>query len=187
MTSDWGEVWSSGHTVLAVAAPPLEDFVLARTRRYDPSFVSNDPRFAHAHITVLAPWIPSPTAYDLEIITQIAGATAAFDITVAEVGMFANGTIHLAPTPAGPLCALTSAVTTAFPAYVPYAGRYGPATPHLTLDRASAEVTIEGVRADVAHLLPATWRVDRLDLQWWANDDCRVVASWPLGGSEGRP
>ena len=26
-----------------------------------------------------------------------------------------------------------------------------------------------------------TVRVDRLDLQWWANHDCRVLASWKLG------
>ena len=55
-----------GHTVLAVPAPALEPFVRERTARYDASFVSADPAFSHAHLTILAPWLPSPTAADLD-------------------------------------------------------------------------------------------------------------------------
>ncbi len=49
----------SGHTCLAVPVPALEDWVRERTAHYDPSFVSTDPGFAHAHLTLLAPPGPS--------------------------------------------------------------------------------------------------------------------------------
>ena len=50
----------TGHTVLAVGVPDLDDWVRTRTAQYDASFVSADPAFRHAHITLLAPWIANP-------------------------------------------------------------------------------------------------------------------------------
>jgi hypothetical protein len=47
--------------------------------------------------------------------------------------------------------------------------------------RRTATVTPATVRASVARLLPATVTIDRIDLQWWANHDCRRLRSWPLG------
>ena len=46
---------SDGHAVLQVGVPELEDWIVARTRHYDARYLSSDPRFRHAHITVLAP------------------------------------------------------------------------------------------------------------------------------------
>jgi len=41
-----------------VPLPALDDVVRERTAFYDASFVSRDPGFAHAHITLLAPgWL----------------------------------------------------------------------------------------------------------------------------------
>jgi hypothetical protein len=53
--------------------------------------------------------------------------------------------------------------------------------PHLTLDRRSATVTTTTVRNLLSHLLPLRIQVDRIDLQWWANHECRLVHSWRLG------
>lgn len=170
-----------GHTVLAIPVPGLEDVVRERTQFYDPSFVSDDPGFVHAHITVLGPWVADPTTRDLARIGELARETAPFEITLAEVGEFPDGTIHLVPSPDDELRRLTDQVAVAYPDYLPYGGQFADVAPHLTLDRRSEAVTREGVAVSVSQLLPLRLTVDRIDLQWWANDDCRLLASWSLG------
>jgi hypothetical protein len=60
------------------------------------------------------------------------------------------------------------------------AGKYGDdVIPHLTLDRGSPAVTPATVYTSVARLLPLTVSIDRIDLQWWANHDCRRLGTWP--------
>ncbi len=170
-----------GHTVLAVPVPALEEVVTARTAHYDASFLSSDPGFVHAHITVLAPWVTTPGAADLARVARIAADTGPFEVTLAEIGEFPDGVLYLAPEPDAPLRALTARLAAEFPEHSPYAGRYGDVVPHLTLDRRSAEVSPELVRGWVAHLTPLTLTVDRIDLQWWANHDCRLLDRWLLG------
>lgn len=169
--------------MLAVPVPELDDVVRERTTFYDASFVSRDPGFAHAHITLLAPWVTEPSAGDLLKVGRLACETGPFEVTLAEIGEFPDGVIHLRPAPDGPLRDLTARLTAAFPGYPPYGGRYGDVAPHLTLDRRSADVTPGTVRGTVAHLLPVTLTVDRIDLQWWANHDCRLLRSWRFGCS----
>lgn len=169
-----------GHTVLAVPVPGLEDVVRERTAFYDASFVSADPGFAHAHITLLAPWVPRPTAEDLARVARIARATGPFDVKLSRIDEFPDGALYLHPEPDGRLRELTSRLTAAFPRFPPYAGRYGDVVPHLTLDRRSATVTRATVSASVARLLPVAVTIDRIDLQWWANHDCRRLRTWPL-------
>lgn len=172
---------ANGHHVLAVPVPALDAVVRDRTAFYDDSFVSTDPGFVHAHLTVLSPWVPQPTAADLEIIEAIAREKTPFGLELAEVGEFPDGVIHLVPYPDRELRELTARVAAAFPDYPPYGGAFDHVTPHLTLDRRSCGVTGKTVRETVAHLLPLKVTVDRIDLQWWANHDCRLVRSWVLG------
>ncbi|WP_446665812.1 2'-5' RNA ligase family protein [Flexivirga sp. B27] len=169
-----------GHTVLAVPVPALEAVVRERTAFYDASFVSADPGFAHAHITVLGPWVPEPTIEDLATVAEISADTTCFDVKLERVEEFPNGLLHLPPVPDDELRALTARLAAAFPEHPPYGGAFGDVAPHLTLDQRSATVTRESVRERVAHLLPAAVTVDRIDLQWWANDDCRLLQSFPL-------
>lgn len=171
----------NGHHVLAIGVPALDALVRERTAYYDDSFVSADPDFVHAHITVLAPWVPQPTAADLDVIDSIARATTPFEVELAEVDEFPDGVIHLLPYPDRELRELTERVAAAFPDYPAYGGAFDRVTPHLTLDRGSPSVTVATVRETVAHLLPVAVRVDRLVLQWWANHDCRLVRTWTLG------
>jgi 2'-5' RNA ligase len=170
-----------GHTVLAVPVAELDEVVRERTAFYDASFVSADPGFAHAHITLLGPWVTEPSAHDLARVARIASEAGPFEATLAELGEFPDGVIHLRPDPGGPFRSLTARLAAAFPECPPYGGRYGEVAPHLTLDRRSADVSRATVRGMVAHLLPVTISVDRIDLQWWANHDCRLLCSWPLG------
>jgi 2'-5' RNA ligase len=164
-----------------VPVPDLDDVVRERTGFYDASFVSRDPGFAHAHITLLAPWVAEPSGDDLLRVARLASAAGPFEVTLAEIGEFPDGVIHLRPVPDGPLRDLSGRLAAAFPGYPPYGGRYADVVPHLTLDRRSPSVTPATVRATVAHLLPVTVTVDRIDLQWWANHDCRLLRSWLLG------
>lgn len=169
-----------GHSVLAVPVPALDDVVRERTACYDASFVSADPGFVHAHITLLAPWVRRPSAADLARVAGIAEAAGPFAVRLAQVGEFLDGVLYLRPEPDSQLRELTSRLVAAFPQFPPYGGQYGDVAPHLTLDRRSATVTPATVRASVRHLLPLTVTVDRIDLQWWANHDCRRLHTWPL-------
>jgi 2'-5' RNA ligase len=171
----------TGHTVIAVPVPALDDVVRERTAFYDTSFVSTDPDFVHAHLTVLAPWVDRPTGEDLAAVARVVAGTDPYEIVLAEVAEFPDGLIHLRPEPEAPLRAMTAALAAAFPQHPPYGGRYGHVAPHLTLDRRSADVTPATVRASVRHLLPLPVRVERLDLQRWANHGCRRLHSWRLG------
>lgn len=172
---------SPGHHVLVVPVPELEPFVVARTRHYDDSFLSTDPDFVHAHITLLSPWLEAPRAADLARVAAIAAAAEPFDFVLAELRAFAGGTLYLDPEPAAPFAALTQRLVGAFPQCPPYEGLFD-AVPHLTVDHLLGGVTREETRAALGPLVPARCRADRISLQWYANHGCRTVAEWKLGG-----
>ena len=170
-----------GHTVLAVPVPPLDGVVRERTDFYDASFVSTDPNFAHAHITLLGPWAEQPSVADLTLVADIARSVGPFQVRLAQLGEFPDGVIYLRPEPDHQLTDLTSRLVAAFPQFPPYQGQFRDVVPHLTLDRRSATVTRETVSATVRDLLPVTVNVDRIDLQWWGNHACRRLHTWRLG------
>jgi 2'-5' RNA ligase len=171
---------SVGHTVLVVPVPELEPFVVERTRHYDDTFVSADPSFVHAHITLLAPWLLHPAPADLERVAKLAAAAEPFAFTLADLGVFPGGTIYLDPTPVEPFAALTAELVAAFPQCPPYDGLFD-AVPHLTVDSVLGGVTAEDTRAALGELVPARCRADRISLQWYANHGCRTLAEWELG------
>lgn len=174
------------HTVLLVPVPALEPWVRERWEHYAPTWVSRDPAFTHAHVTVLAPWVAEPSAEDLAAVAKIAATVAPFGFTLSTVEAFADGLLHLVPTPAAPFAALTAALWARFPDHPPYAGAFPDPVPHLTLDQASTSVSVASVRASLGTLLPATCRAERLELHRYDEGGCRVLASWPLGGAAGR-
>ncbi len=175
-----------GHTVLAVPVPALDDVVREQTAFYDSSFVSADPEFAHAHITLLGPWAERPNAKDLDCVARIAETIKPFEVKLAQIDEFLDGVICLRPEPDCQFRELTSRLVAAFPQFPPYGGQYPGVVPHLTLDRRSTTVTPATVSASIRHLLPLTISVDRIDLQWWANHACRRLDTWPLGCHPGR-
>lgn len=172
---------SPGHSVLAVPVLELEEFVRGRTAYYDDSFLSADPAFAHAHLTLLGPWLTEPTERDLAAVGEVLTDAEPFETVLACVEEFPDGLIHLRPRPEEPLRALTAAFVERFPGCPPYAGRFEDPVPHLTLDRRSDGVDVARVAAALDGMLPVRLRVDRVDLQWWANHDCHVRHSWKLG------
>lgn len=178
--------------MLAVPVPPLEPFVRSRTRHHDPEWLSTDPRFGHAHVTALAPFVPEPEldAGVLARVGEIAAATSPFTFVLRRIDTFPNGIIHLVPEPDDPFRALTRALCEAFPAHLPYAGEFGDVRPHVTLDAVApaqgttgaAEISEASTRALLGTDVPATCRAERLDLTLWVARGCRVLATWALGG-----
>jgi hypothetical protein len=172
---------SAGHTVIAFPVPELDPWVRERTEHYDASFVSADPGFVHAHITVLGPWLPQPTVSDLDRVAGLLADVAPIDVTLGPVHAFPDGLLHLRPVPEDPIRDLTARFADAFPDHQPYGGAYPDPTPHLTLDQTGPGITPHTVSQRLGETLPVAVRLERLDLQWWANDDCRLLHSWPLG------
>lgn len=174
-----------GHSVLQLPVPPLEEWVVARTRHYDEGFVSDDPRFGHAHITALGPFDPDPSPDTLARVGAVAARTSPMTVRLADLAQFPNGIIHLRPDPDGPLRRLTATLVAEFPAFSPYDGRFGAdVVPHLTLDAASPTVTLDSTRAALHAHLPLTCRLDELQLAWWESGGCRVLRRWRLGGAD---
>lgn len=171
-----------GHTVLVVPVPELEPFVRSRWVHYEPGWVATDPAFTHAHITALAPYVRRPTAADLALVGRVAAATAPFDYELRDVTAFDTGWIVAAPEPAAPFAALTRALWKAFPQCPPYAGQFDVA-PHVTLDSISDTVSIASTRALIGDALPVRCRADRLELHWYEEGGCHVLADWKLTGA----
>lgn len=166
-----------GHAVLLVGVPALEGWVRDRTAHYDTGFVSADPSFAHAHVTVLAP-VPAGAR---EVAAALASGVEPFDYALERVDVFPDGVIHLVPEPDHGFRALTDAARALLPDVRPYWGRFDP-VPHLTLDRLGPGVTRDSTRDAVAHLLPARGTASELLLTWWESGACRVLDRFPLGG-----
>src|SRR6478752_1150887 len=169
------------HTVLVVPVPEVEEFVRERTAHYDASFLSADPAFVHAHITLLGPFLDDPTPADLDRVGQIAAATAPYDFSLTAVAEFPDGLLLLPPEPADGFRELTRRLVAAFPQCPPYAGAFPDPVPHLTLDRRGGGIDAASVRATLGTTLPARCRADRVALHRYANHDCRVLAEWKLG------
>lgn len=166
------------HTVIAVAVPELDDLVRERTLRYDASFVSAEAGFGHAHVTLLGPWLPDPGPADLDRVGEVVAAEPAFDFALTHLEQTSRGLLMLVPEPAAPFERLTAALVTAFPQTPPYAGEFAP-RPHLTVDHVDTGASLASVGAEVA--LPVASRAAEVQLQRWANHDCRVLHTWRLG------
>lgn len=170
-----------GFTVLQIPVPALETFVRGRFEHYDRTYLSSDPAFTHAHITVLAPFLPSPDAAALGAVESILAAAAPITFTLARLETFPNGIVYLAPEPADPFRALTEALVAAFPQCPPYGGEFPDVVPHLTLDQLSADVSVASTRAALGDTVPVTCVADRVDLAWYQPHRTRVLASFALG------
>lgn len=171
----------TGHSVLQLPVPALEEWVRVRTAHYDDGFVSADPRFGHAHITALGPFDPDPPPEALVRIGDLAAATPPIPVRLADLAQFPNGIIHVVPDPDGALRDLTARLVAAFPAWPPYGGEFDDVTPHLTVDAASDEVDLASTASLLRDVLPVDVVLDRLQLAWWESGGCRVLEEWQLG------
>lgn len=177
-----GRRWP-GHSVLVVPVPPLEPLVRERARYYDDAYVSVDPTFAHAHVTLLGPFVDAG-ALTPEVragVSRVLGRHRPFSACFEQVAQFPDGMIHLLPRDEEPFRRLTADLATRFPDHPPYGGRHPDPRPHVTLDRAGTDVDVSVVRGWVADLLPVRVEVTEVRLSWYEEDGCRTLARWPLG------
>ena len=168
--------------MLVVAVPPLEDLVRRRTRHYDAAYLSSDPTFAHAHVTLLGPFVDAADlapAVGAEVARVLRGH-APFTARFEEVAQFPDGMIDLLLHDEEPFRRLTADLAAAFPVYWPFGGRHAGPRPHVTLDRAGPDVDVASVRRWVAPLVPVTVEVREAQLSWYEEGGCRSLASWPL-------
>lgn len=174
-----------GTSSLVVPVPALEEWVRARSTFYDPAYVSSDPTFAHAHMTLLSPFVPADELADdvSSRVAEVLNRHRPFRVTLNRIAAFPDGIIHLVAEPAGPVRRITDDLVAAFPGYLPYAGRYGPVRPHVTLDRAAPGVDVATTRRSLGALLPASAAVDEVVLSWYEQDHCRPLARWPIGAT----
>lgn len=177
-----GPAWP-GHSVLVVAVPALEELVRRRTRHYDAAYLSSDPAFAHAHVTLLGPFLDaaSLTSTTTAAVGRVLRRHEPFTARFEEVAQFPDGMIHLLPRDEEPFRRLTGDLAAAFPGFPPYAGSHVDPRPHVTLDRAGPGVDVAVVRRWVAGLVPVDVDVREARLSWYEEHRCRTLARWPLG------
>ncbi len=173
------------HSVLVVPVGEMESLVRSRHEFYDPDYLSTDPTFAHAHVTVLGPFAPLAelSAEVLAHVAEICGATAPFEFSLTRVATFPNGIVHLVPEPGEPFRSITRALWRAFPAYPPYSGEFGEVAPHLTVDALGPGVDERVVGGWLAGRLPVRCAAAEVRLSWYEPGACRTLDRFPLGGA----
>lgn len=170
-------------SAILVPVPEAEPVVGLLRARLDPSAGLGVP----AHVTVLFPFVP-PDAITGTVIEMAAAAVAsvsAFDCEFGRSCWFGEDVVWLAPEPAEPFRAMTSAVHAAFPRFPPFAGAYPCVVPHLTIgDR--PESGSGALRAAAAEVLPALPVRTHVSSAWLMTGtqtpgSWRVIARLPLG------
>ncbi len=162
--------------MLQIPVAEMEDWIVNRTRYYDPSFVSDDPEFRHAHITVLAPMIE----WHLDAIGELAESVRPFDFELDRLDVFSDGTIYLHVDPVVRFKQLTAAAWQAHRDVRPFGG--DDPLPHLTLDRISDAVGLESTARLLNRSLPIHGRAESLELVWYRSNQCHLIRRWPLSG-----
>ena len=140
-----------------------------------------------AHVTILYPFV-LPVAITSHVVAAAAAAVVsvpAFSCVFARTAWFGHEVLWLAPEPAAPFRALTTAVHAAFPQCPPFGGIYPDVVPHLTIgDRpAGGSGALKAAEAEVAAALPVRTHVSCA----WLMTGTQAAASWrvaaelPLG------
>jgi 2'-5' RNA ligase len=132
-----------------------------------------------------------PERVDQTVISDLAaaiGSVAAFDVTFARVRWFERSVLWLAPEPAEPFRALTAAVASAFPGYVPYGGAHADVVPHLTIGQDQPDRVLEPAARAIEPSLPVTARVSSAVLMYGSLEpgSWHVAADLPLGRRDSR-
>jgi hypothetical protein len=139
-------------SALVVLIPESEGLVGEWRSRFDPAATYGVP----AHVTVLYPFVP-PRLIDDALRSQLRALFAtlgAFDFTFSSTRRFPDGVLYLSPSPDGPFEELTRAVSTHFPDYPPYEGRFEKVVAHLTVADGAPPEQLDLIESAVAKGLP---------------------------------
>jgi 2'-5' RNA ligase len=131
-----------------------------------------------AHITLLYPFLPPPSALDqLQELQTLFQATPAFEFSLVDVRRFA-ATLYLHPSEAGRFRALTDQLSFRWPACKPYNGAFADVIPHLTVADKVDSVTMDTVEPSIRPHLPIrctateAWLMCSDDQDRWSRRAC---------------
>lgn len=147
-------------SAVVVAVPEAEPLVGQLRAELDPTAALGVP----AHVTVLFPFV-APPLLDDEVMASLGEVIAgfpAFTATFARVRWFGDGVMWLAPEPAEPFVALTSAVHERF-GLAPYGGDHEP-VPHLTVGNGAAPDRLRAAANGLDRGLPVHASIDTVRL-----------------------
>jgi 2'-5' RNA ligase len=164
----------TSESCILVAVPEAEPAVGRHRAQLDRAAAWGVP----AHVTVLYPFVPPDLITDTVIETARAAVAQvrAFYCEFRRSDWFGQDVVWLAPEPAEPFRALTSAVHAAFPLYRPFGGIYADVVPHLTIgDRpAGGPGALRAAEAEVVAKLPVRAHVSCA----WLMTGSQAPASW---------
>jgi 2'-5' RNA ligase len=164
----------TSESCILVAVPEAEPAVGRHRAQLDRAAAWGVP----AHVTVLYPFVPPDLITDTVIETARAAVAQvrAFYCEFRRSDWFGQDVVWLAPEPAEPFRALTSAVHAAFPLYRPFGGIYADVVPHLTIgDRpAGGPGALRAAEAEVVPKLPVRAHVSCA----WLMTGSQAPGSW---------
>jgi 2'-5' RNA ligase superfamily len=139
-------------SALIIEVPEAEPAVHRFRERLD----ANAPLGIPAHITVLAPFMPSE-AIDTSVLTQLRqlfAKASPFWFRLDRTDWFSDRVLWLAPDDPGPFSDLTQEVFRAFPAFPPFEGRHDVVIPHLTIGHGHPLSEMRGAEEAIQDSLP---------------------------------
>jgi len=141
-------------TGVVIEVPTAEHLVGPYRQRLDPRAREGIP----AHITVLAPFLPSDQIDPgmLERLSRLATSVQPFDFRLVRTSWFGDQVLWLAPEDASPFRSLTDAMVAAFPGCLPYGGAFAEVVPHLTVGESADQAQLRAAEADLRPNLPVT-------------------------------
>lgn len=155
---------SSGQveSALLLVCPRIEDQVGRERSRLDLAAQDGIP----AHVTVIYPFRPPGlmTAADHCRLEDVVASQDRFVLRCGRLGWFGSSVLFLAPEDPDPIVQLIRAVLSAFPDYLPYAGRYVEPTPHLTIGHNQPAAELLAASDSVGRRLPLSQDVDHVEL-----------------------
>jgi 2'-5' RNA ligase len=168
-------------SAVIVAVPAAELAVRAHRRQFDTAAAWGVP----AQVTVLYPFVP-PSQIGRVVLATLANVVAAvprFSADWNTTNWFGQEVLWLAPEPGASFRALTTAVSQAFPNYLPYEGQFDDVVPHLTVgDKGSAE-ELRTVEREVLSHLPISMAVTHVQVICGTTvpDSWQTIGEFPLG------
>ena len=176
----------AGQSALLVEFPAAERLVAHWRRRHDPSAAAGIP----AHVTVLFPFLDAgadgrPGSVDdtvREELRTLFAAHPAFTVTFTALRRFPD-VVYLAPEPAAPLQALTTAAVARWPDTQPYGGQFAEVVPHLTVAHSDDPELLAAAEAALAPHLPVTAEAAAVSLYVSDGERWHRRTSFPLGGA----
>jgi 2'-5' RNA ligase len=169
------------HSGLIIEVPEAEPAVRQHREQLDANALLGIP----AHLTVLYPFMP-PETIDATALTRLEELFAdvrRFPFQLDHTDWFGDEVLWLGPRDPGPFRALTQRVFQAFPAFLPFEGRFDDVVPHLTIGHGRPLEELRAAENAVRASLPieASAVAVTLMTQTSAGEHWTRIASFSLG------